>query len=258
MAGQARVHAVLRLAGHDVAAVHQLELPLADVAELRRVLEAHLVPRRHGLAGRGLGQRSVARAPAALRVHHLVVLRLHLAHRHASIARRPPPRASARAAARSGASARRSAACCASRRCPGCRSASRRPWPAPRARASSRPRARRPRSWACPCARPAPSRTGGRRWRRCRPCRWPRRRADHPPSHWACRRRRTSAGRRRGRAREAGGEHETAERAHTLEETAAADIREQDGPVRRYVTCQSGNGKPGALISHLPAAPPPA
>ena len=43
-AGQARVDAVLGLAGHDVASIDELHHVLADVAELRRILEAHGVP----------------------------------------------------------------------------------------------------------------------------------------------------------------------------------------------------------------------
>src|SRR5207245_7100488 len=56
---QPGVDAVLRLAGRDVAAVDQLQLPFADVTELLRILEAQRLPRRDGLTGSRLGARSV-------------------------------------------------------------------------------------------------------------------------------------------------------------------------------------------------------
>ena len=77
-----RVLAVLRLAGRDVAGVDQLQLALADVAELGRVLQAQGLARRDRLLGGGLGQRPVAELPAGRLVHDLVVLRLDLGHRH--------------------------------------------------------------------------------------------------------------------------------------------------------------------------------
>ena len=79
---QARVDAVLRLAGDDVPAVDELQLALADVAELRRILEAHRVPGRDRQPGRGLGERAVPGAPARRAMHDLVVLRLHFLHGH--------------------------------------------------------------------------------------------------------------------------------------------------------------------------------
>ncbi len=86
--GKPRVDAVLRLAGRDVAAVDQLDLPLADVAELRGVLQTERLPGRDGLLGRGLGQGPVAEAPARRPMHDLVVLRLDLGHRHLPLGRR--------------------------------------------------------------------------------------------------------------------------------------------------------------------------
>ena len=80
---QSGVDTVLRLAGDDVAAVDQLQVALADVAKLRRGLETHRLPRRDGLAGRGLGQRPVSGAPAGRAMHDLVVLRLDFGHGHA-------------------------------------------------------------------------------------------------------------------------------------------------------------------------------
>ena len=58
-AGQPRVDAVLGLAGRDVAAVDQLQLALADVAELRRILEAHACP----APARAGWRRALASAP---------------------------------------------------------------------------------------------------------------------------------------------------------------------------------------------------
>ena len=80
--GEPRVDAVLRLAGSDVATVDQLDLPLADVAELRGVLETQRLAGRDRLLGGCLGERTVAEPPARRPVHDLVVLRLHLAHGH--------------------------------------------------------------------------------------------------------------------------------------------------------------------------------
>ena len=80
--GQPRVDAVLRLARRDVGAIDELELPLADVAELFRILEAQRLARRHRLGGGGLGEGSVAETPTGGPMHDLVVLRLDLAHRH--------------------------------------------------------------------------------------------------------------------------------------------------------------------------------
>ena len=81
-AGQARVHAVLRLAGDDVLRVDELQLARADVAELRRILELDRVHRGHRHARRRLGERAVAELAGRSAVHHLAVLRLHFADRH--------------------------------------------------------------------------------------------------------------------------------------------------------------------------------
>ena len=80
--GQPRVDAVLRLARRDVGAIDELELPLADVAELLRILEAQRLARRHRLTGGGPGEGSIAEPPPRGAMHDLVVLRLDLAHRH--------------------------------------------------------------------------------------------------------------------------------------------------------------------------------
>src|SRR5262249_54167285 len=81
-AGKASVDAVLRLAADDVAAIDQLQLALADVAELFRILETQRLPARDRLTGGSLGERSVAEAPARGAMHDLVVLGFHLAHWH--------------------------------------------------------------------------------------------------------------------------------------------------------------------------------
>ncbi len=78
--GEPGVDAVLRLAGRDVAGVDQLQLALADVAELRGMLQAQGLPGGDGLLGRRLGERPVAQAPSGRAVDDLVVLRLYLAH----------------------------------------------------------------------------------------------------------------------------------------------------------------------------------
>ena len=81
-ARQPGVDAVLGLPGHDVRTVDELELALADVAELRRILEADSVARRHGhLRGR-LGERAVTELAAGRTMHDLVIPRLHFADRH--------------------------------------------------------------------------------------------------------------------------------------------------------------------------------
>src|SRR5439155_20227150 len=70
------------LAGGDVTPIDQLHLALADVTELLRILEAQRLPCRDGLAGGGLGERSVPGAPTRRTMNDLVVLRLHLADGH--------------------------------------------------------------------------------------------------------------------------------------------------------------------------------
>ena len=125
--GQARVDAVLGLARHDVGAVHELQVALADVPELAGSLRRTVSRGGNGLGRRRLGERAVARAPARLGVYDLVILRLDLTREARPSAPPPPPRASSAPPRHSDAWARRSAACSASRRCPGCRSASRRP-----------------------------------------------------------------------------------------------------------------------------------
>src|SRR5262249_33341713 len=77
-----RVDAVLRLARHDVLAIDQLQLALADVAELRWILESHGLPRRHRLVRRRGRERSGPEAPTGRLVHDFVVLRLDFAHRN--------------------------------------------------------------------------------------------------------------------------------------------------------------------------------
>ncbi len=71
-----------RLARRDVHRVDQLQLALADVAEVFRVLETQRGPRRHRLAGGGLRERTVSETTAARAVDDLVILGGHLAHRH--------------------------------------------------------------------------------------------------------------------------------------------------------------------------------
>ena len=158
--GQAGVDAELRLAVDDDRPVGERGVVLADVAELRRILQLQRLARRHVELGRGDGERAVAQPATARLVDDLVVPRLDLVERHAAIGWPRPARASAAPPRRSGASARTSAACCASRRCPGCRTWLRRPAPARRARACSRLPARRPRSAAGWCGRPGPFRSG--------------------------------------------------------------------------------------------------
>ena len=194
-----RVDAVLRLAGRDVAAVDQLQLALADVAELRRDPSGAGSPGRERAAGPPPWR--APRSPGAVRSRRGRPRGSSPAprRREPSTARPPPPPAWRGRRRRSAASGRRSGGCCASRRCPGCRSAPRRPAPARPARASSRPPARRRRSSACRSARPVPSRSGGRRWSPCRRPRWRRRRGDCRPSRGACRPRRTWADRPRAR-----------------------------------------------------------
>ena len=81
-AGQARVHAVLRLAGGDVLRIEELQLAGADVAKLRGILEPNRVRHRQRHARRRLGERSVAETPAGGGVHDLAILRLHFADGH--------------------------------------------------------------------------------------------------------------------------------------------------------------------------------
>src|SRR5262249_57336234 len=81
-AWQPRVDAVSRLAGGDVPAVDELDLPLADVADLLRILQAQRVACRDGLSRGGLRERAIAELPATRLMHDLVVLRFDLAHGH--------------------------------------------------------------------------------------------------------------------------------------------------------------------------------
>ena len=77
-----RVDAVPGLAGRDVPRVDRLELALADVAELRRVLELDRIPGGHRLRGGRFCQRAIPETAPGRNVHHLVVLGLHFADRH--------------------------------------------------------------------------------------------------------------------------------------------------------------------------------
>src|SRR5262249_25687107 len=74
------VDAVLRLAGGDVPAVDQLQLTLADVAELLRIFQSQRVPCPHRLTGGGLSERAVSELAARRLVEDYVILRLALAH----------------------------------------------------------------------------------------------------------------------------------------------------------------------------------
>src|SRR5262249_49134618 len=76
------IDAVLRLAGGDVVTVDELQLALADVAELLRILESEGLARRDGLTRCSLRERSVPETTAGLAMHDLVVLRFDLVHRH--------------------------------------------------------------------------------------------------------------------------------------------------------------------------------
>ncbi len=83
-----RVHRVLRAARDDGSGVDELELAGADIAKLRRVLEADLVRGRHRQARRRLRERAIPEASPRRPVDHLAVLRLHLADRHLPLRRR--------------------------------------------------------------------------------------------------------------------------------------------------------------------------
>src|SRR5215831_15392001 len=75
--GQTRVDAVCRAAFGDVGAVDQLDLTLADVAEVFGILELQGGGGRHFEMHRGLGHRTKADPPPALLVHELVTARHH-------------------------------------------------------------------------------------------------------------------------------------------------------------------------------------
>ena len=82
-AGQAHVHAVLRLAAGDGLAVHRADLALADVAELGRVFQLELVGGRQRQARGVGGHLTEAQAAAGGRVQQRVLTGLHLAGGHA-------------------------------------------------------------------------------------------------------------------------------------------------------------------------------
>src|SRR5437899_1995153 len=79
---QSGVDAVLRLAVRDVGRVDQLQLSLADIAKVLRILEAQRRPLRDRLRGGGLRERAVSEATAGCAMDDLVILGGHLAHRH--------------------------------------------------------------------------------------------------------------------------------------------------------------------------------
>ena len=81
-AGQSRIDAVLGFPGRNILTVDELELALADIAELRRILETNRLPRGNGHAGGRLGEGAVAETPPGRTMHDLVVLRFHFADRH--------------------------------------------------------------------------------------------------------------------------------------------------------------------------------